>query len=71
MPFNAKGTYSDMVSCQINVNQRMNIQATLLNPDMCNPDFHINRTDWKVPKSILIHIISIRIIRILPNPDRD
>ena len=25
------------------------IQATLLNPDMYNPDFHLNRTDWKVP----------------------
>ena len=25
------------------------IQATLLNPDMCNPDFCLNRTDWKVP----------------------
>ena len=24
------------------------IQATLLNPDMCNPDFRLNRTDWKV-----------------------
>ena len=25
------------------------IQATLLNPDMCNPDLCLNRTDWKVP----------------------
>ena len=25
------------------------IQATLLNPDMCNPDFRLNRTDRKVP----------------------
>ena len=25
------------------------IQATLLNLDMCNPDFRLNRTDWKVP----------------------
>ena len=25
------------------------IQATLLNPDMCNPDFRPERTDWKVP----------------------
>ena len=25
------------------------IQATLLNPDMCNPDFRLNRSDWKVP----------------------
>ena len=25
------------------------IQATLLNPDMCNPDFRLNRTDGKVP----------------------
>ena len=24
-------------------------QATLLNPDMCNPDFRLNRTDKKVP----------------------
>ena len=24
------------------------IQTTMLNPDMCNPDFHLNRTDWKV-----------------------
>ena len=21
----------------------------LFNPDMCNPDFRLNRTDWKVP----------------------
>ena len=27
----------------------LHIQATLLNPDMCNPDFHLNRTDWKAP----------------------
>ena len=27
----------------------LSIQATLLNPDMCNPDFRLNRTDWKVP----------------------
>ena len=26
-----------------------NIQATLLNPDMYNPDFCLNWTDWKVP----------------------
>ena len=25
------------------------IQATLHNPDMRNPDFRLNRTDWKVP----------------------
>ena len=25
------------------------VQATLLNPDMCNPDFRLNWTDWKVP----------------------
>ena len=25
------------------------IQATLLGPDMCNPDVRLNRTDWKVP----------------------
>ena len=26
------------------------IQATLLNnPEMCNPDFRLKRTDWKVP----------------------
>ena len=25
------------------------IQATLLNPDMSNPDFRLNRTDWNVP----------------------
>ena len=25
------------------------VQATLLNPDMCNPDFRLNRTDWKFP----------------------
>ena len=24
------------------------IQATMLNPDMCNPDFRLNQTDWKV-----------------------
>ena len=24
-------------------------QATLVNPDMCNPDFCLNRTDSKVP----------------------
>ena len=27
----------------------MIIQATLLNPDMCYPDFRLNRTDLKVP----------------------
>ena len=27
----------------------MDIQATLLNPDMSNPDFRLKRTDWKVP----------------------
>ena len=27
------------------------VHATLLNPDMCNPDFRLNRTDWKVPGS--------------------
>ena len=25
------------------------IPATLLNPDMSNPNFRLNRTDWKVP----------------------
>ena len=25
------------------------VQATLLNPDMCNPDFRLNRADGKVP----------------------
>ena len=25
------------------------LQATLLNPNMCNPDFRQNRTDWNVP----------------------
>ena len=25
------------------------VQATLLNPDMCNPDFRLNRTNWKIP----------------------
>ena len=39
------------ISCE----QRV-IQATLLNRDMCNPDFRLNRTDWKVPY-IHIHII--------------
>ena len=37
---------------QGNVSQRFgihkSIQATLLNPDMCNPDFRLNRTVWKV-----------------------
>ena len=27
------------------------VQATLLNTDMCSPDFRLNRTDWKVPAS--------------------
>ena len=22
--------------------------SNLLNPDLCNPDFRLNRTDWKV-----------------------
>ena len=26
----------------------MELQVTLLNLDMCNPDFRLNRTDWKV-----------------------
>ena len=30
-------------------NEHVFIQATLLNPDMCNPDFRLKRTDWKVP----------------------
>ena len=47
------------------------IQATLLNPDMCNLDFCLNQRDWKVPESLPIHIIPIRIIQILPNPDRN
>ena len=25
------------------------IQETQLNPDMCNTDFCLNRTDWNVP----------------------
>ena len=25
------------------------VQATLFNPDVCNPDFRQNQTDWKVP----------------------
>ena len=25
------------------------IQTALLNPDMCNLDFRLNRTDWNVP----------------------
>ena len=29
--------------------QSMKIRATLLNPDMCNPDFRLNRTVWKAP----------------------
>ena len=29
-------------------NQRKHIQATLLNPDMCNLDFRLNQTDRKV-----------------------
>ena len=37
---------------QSNVSQRFgihkSIQTTLLNPDMCNPDFRLNRTVWKV-----------------------
>ena len=39
------------------------IQATPLNLDTCNPDFRL--------KSLPIHIIPMRIIRILPNPDRN
>ena len=31
------------------------VQATLLNPDMCNPDFCLNRTDWKVPVPSFIY----------------
>ena len=27
----------------------LRVHATLVNPDMCNPDFRLNRTDWKVP----------------------
>ena len=53
------------------MSHRCTLQATLLNPDMWNPYFHLNRPDWKVPESLLIHIIYIRIIRILPNPDRN
>ena len=29
--------------------KHLQVQATLLNPDMCNPDFRLNRTDGKVP----------------------
>ena len=29
--------------------EEMLVQGTLLNPYMCNPDFRLNRTDWKVP----------------------
>ena len=38
--------------------------------DMCNPDFRINRTDGR-SQSLPIHVLLIRIIRILPNPDRN
>ena len=31
------------------------IQATLLNLDMCNLDFRLNRTDWKVPVPTYIY----------------
>ena len=44
------------------------IQATPLNPDLCNPDFRLNRADWKVPVPSYT-IIPTCIIRILPNPD--
>ena len=29
--------------------KHFHVQATLLNPKMCNPDFRLSRTDWKVP----------------------
>ena len=39
-----KMLYVELVTCFI-----WSLQATLLNPDMGNPDFRLNRTDWKVP----------------------
>ena len=36
------------------------LQAALLNPDMCNPDFRLNQTDWSLP----VHIIPRLITRI-------
>ena len=30
----------------------MHIQATLLNPDMCNPDFRLNQADIEVPSRV-------------------
>ena len=49
------------------IENKLLIQATLLYPDMCNPDFCLNR----IGRSLPIHVIPICIIRILPNPDRD
>ena len=46
------------------------VQVTLLNPDMCNPDFRRNRQIGR-SRSLPIHIIPIRIVRILPNLDRN
>ena len=37
--------YDDSENCDEDKDK----QATLLNPDMCTPDFRLNRTDWKVP----------------------
>ena len=36
------------MTCRCVVLNGIEIQATLLNPDMCNPYFRINRTDWNV-----------------------
>ena len=46
-----------------------NYMAPLLNSDMCNPDFLLGQIGRS--RSLPLHIIPIRIIRILPNPDRN
>ena len=48
--------------------EKLGIQATLLKPFRCNPDFRLNRTHWNV-RFLPIHIIPIRTIRILPYTD--
>ena len=44
-PFCRRHVYSGYKEVMI----RVLIQATLLNPDICNPNFRLNRTYWKVP----------------------
>ena len=48
----------------------LRIQATLLNPDMYNPDSRLNRTIGR-SQFRPMHIIPLCMIRILPNPDRN